>query len=180
MFKSKKKRRVVARRKRTLDVNVIIDYKKPDTLRRFITDRGKIIPRRISGATAGQQRLICQEIKRARYLALLPCAVNHRTEKGFSGEMAAVNAVGSSFRGGPGGGYGERRPFTPREGGGGGGYRGGEGGGGGYRGGEGGGGGGYRGGEGSGGGGYRGGEGGGSAGGFRGPRPDTRGESDGE
>jgi ribosomal protein S18 len=172
MFKSKKKRRVVARRKRTLDVNVIIDYKKPDTLRRFITDRGKIIPRRISGATAGQQRLICQEIKRARYLALLPCAVNHRTEKGFSGEMAAVNAVGSSFRGGPGGGYGERRPFTPREGGGGG-YRGGEGGGGG---------GGYRGGEGGGGGGgYRGGEGGGGGGGYRGPRPESnRGESDGE
>lgn len=117
MFKSRKKRRVVARRKRTLDQNIIIDYKRPDTLKRFITDRGKIIPRRISGATASQQRVICREIKRARYLSLLPCAVNHRTEKGFSGEMAAVNAVNvSSYRGGPGGGRG---PYQGREGGGG-------------------------------------------------------------
>ncbi len=115
MFKPRaKKRRVVARRKRTLDQNIIIDYKKPDTLKRFVTDRGKIIPRRISGATASQQRLICEAIKRARYLSLLPYAVNHRTEKGFSGEMAAVNAVSTSYRGGPGG----RPSYGSRDGGG--------------------------------------------------------------
>ena len=48
----KKKRRLMFRRKRTLDQSIEIDYKNPETLRRFITDRGKIIPRRISGATA--------------------------------------------------------------------------------------------------------------------------------
>jgi small subunit ribosomal protein S18 len=82
------------RRKRTLDPTIAIDYRKPDTLKRFITDRGKIIPRRISGATASQQREITIAIKRARYLSLLPYSVAHRPERGFSGEMAAANAGG--------------------------------------------------------------------------------------
>src|SRR5690606_34175538 len=90
----KRKRRFLMRRKRTLDPTIAIDFKKPDTLKRFITDRGKIIPRRISGATASQQRDITLAIKRARYLALLPCAVSHRPERGFAGEMAAANAGG--------------------------------------------------------------------------------------
>lgn len=88
----RKKRRVMLRRKRTLDPSLVIDYKRPDTLKRFITDRGKIIPRRISGATAEQQREITLAVKRARYLALIPCTVHHRPEKGFAGEMAMVNA----------------------------------------------------------------------------------------
>lgn len=113
----KKRRRFMLRRKRTLDPTIAIDYKKPDTLKRFITDRGKIIPRRISGATAAQQRDITLSIKRARYLALLPVAVSHRPERGFAGEMAAANAGG--FRdaprmGGPGGGRFGDRPF-PRD-----------------------------------------------------------------
>lgn len=90
----KKRRRFMMRRKRTLDPTIAIDYKKPDTLKRFITDRGKIIPRRISGATASQQRAITTAIKRARYLSLIPCAVTHRPERGFAGEMAAANAGG--------------------------------------------------------------------------------------
>lgn len=88
----KRRRRFMLRRKRTLDPTIAIDYKKPDTLKRFITDRGKIIPRRISGATAEQQRQITLAIKRARYLSLLPSSVSHRPERGFSGEMAAANA----------------------------------------------------------------------------------------
>lgn len=49
-----------------------IDYKDLDTLSRFITERGKILPRRISGVSAYHQRQLVQAIKRARYMALLP------------------------------------------------------------------------------------------------------------
>ena len=49
-----------------------IDYKDVDLLRKFITERGKILPRRISGLTAKQQRDLTTAIKRARMLALLP------------------------------------------------------------------------------------------------------------
>jgi len=49
-----------------------IDYKDADTLRRFITERGKILPRRITGTCARHQRALALAIKRARMLALLP------------------------------------------------------------------------------------------------------------
>ena len=49
-----------------------IDYKDVSRLRYFVTERGKIIPSRISGADAKSQRHIVREIKRARHLALLP------------------------------------------------------------------------------------------------------------
>lgn len=49
-----------------------IDYKDLDTLCRFITERGKIIPRRVTGVSAGYQRKLVQAIKQARYMALLP------------------------------------------------------------------------------------------------------------
>jgi small subunit ribosomal protein S18 len=49
-----------------------IDYKDADTLRRFITERGKILPRRITGTCAKHQRALAEAIKRARMLALLP------------------------------------------------------------------------------------------------------------
>ena len=49
-----------------------IDYKDVDLLRKFVTERGKILPRRISGLTAKQQRDLTTAIKRARMLALLP------------------------------------------------------------------------------------------------------------
>ena len=51
------------------------DYKNPQILRSFVTDRGKMIPRRISGASARQQRVISTAIRRARMLALLPFSV---------------------------------------------------------------------------------------------------------
>lgn len=49
-----------------------IDYKDVDLLRRFITERGKILPRRITGLTARQQRDLTRAIKQARVVALLP------------------------------------------------------------------------------------------------------------
>ncbi|MDC0832951.1 30S ribosomal protein S18 [Leptolyngbya valderiana BDU 20041] len=49
-----------------------IDYKDVDLLRKFITERGKILPRRITGLTARQQRDLTKAIKRARIVALLP------------------------------------------------------------------------------------------------------------
>ncbi len=65
-----------ARRKLLSDEIVAkIDYKNPQILRSFVTDRGKMIPRRISGASARQQRVIVRAVRRARMLALLPFAV---------------------------------------------------------------------------------------------------------
>lgn len=49
-----------------------IDYKDVNRLRYFITERGKIIPSRISGADAKSQRFLVRQIKRARQIALLP------------------------------------------------------------------------------------------------------------
>ncbi len=49
-----------------------IDYKDPDGLRRYTTERGKILPRRITGTCAKHQRRLALEIKRARAICLLP------------------------------------------------------------------------------------------------------------
>jgi len=49
-----------------------IDYKEADTLRRFITERGKILPRRMTGTCAKHQRALALAIKQARSIALLP------------------------------------------------------------------------------------------------------------
>ena len=49
-----------------------IDYKDINRLRYFVTERGKIIPSRISGAGAKSQRYLARQIKRARHIALLP------------------------------------------------------------------------------------------------------------
>ena len=49
-----------------------IDYKDIETLKRFITERGKILPRRITGVSAHFQRKLAVAIKRARHMALLP------------------------------------------------------------------------------------------------------------
>ncbi|WP_350343650.1 30S ribosomal protein S18 [Proteinivorax tanatarense] len=52
-----------------------IDYKNADKLRRYITERGKILPRRISGTCAPHQRQLTSAIKKARIMALLPYTV---------------------------------------------------------------------------------------------------------
>jgi len=54
------------------DSTLVIDYKDPQTLRYFITERGKIVPRRISGNCARHQRKVSKAIKRARKIALMP------------------------------------------------------------------------------------------------------------
>jgi len=50
----------------------VVDYKDDKLLSRFLTDRGKILPRRLTGVSARHQRQLSVAIKRARYLALLP------------------------------------------------------------------------------------------------------------
>ncbi len=51
---------------------IYIDYKDEKLLRRFVTEQGKIIPKRITGTSAKYQRQLVQAIKRARHLALIP------------------------------------------------------------------------------------------------------------
>lgn len=69
MMKSKVYRRRVCRF--CVDKVEEIDYKDVGTLRRFITERGKIIPSRVSGACAPHQRQLTRSIKRARTIALI-------------------------------------------------------------------------------------------------------------
>jgi small subunit ribosomal protein S18 len=49
-----------------------IDYKEVGKLKKYVTERGKILPRRITGACAKHQRMVTRAIKRARSIALLP------------------------------------------------------------------------------------------------------------
>ena len=65
IVRSKKQKRIPGRIKN-------IDYKDPKMLRRFVTERGKIVPSRISGTSARCQRQIAKAVKRARHLGLLP------------------------------------------------------------------------------------------------------------
>ncbi|MCH7589090.1 MAG: 30S ribosomal protein S18 [Chloroflexi bacterium] len=56
------------------DKSILIDYKLVDVLRRYITESGKIRPRRDTGACARHQRQVARAIKRSRHMALLPFA----------------------------------------------------------------------------------------------------------
>ena len=84
-FKGKRRRKVSYL---TINKIEIVDYKDVAILKRFINDRGKMLPARQSGNTAKQQRMVARAIRRARELALLPFVVS---------EMSA-----------------ERREYTPR------------------------------------------------------------------
>lgn len=55
----------------------IVDYKDPSKLSRYVSDRGKIEPRRRTGACAKHQRALATAIKRSRHLALLPFVPEH-------------------------------------------------------------------------------------------------------
>ena len=57
--------------------NVKIDYKQVSFLQRYVTERGKIRPRRQTGNCAKHQRVLARAIKRARYMALLPYTADH-------------------------------------------------------------------------------------------------------
>lgn len=58
------------------DNNKLIDYKDANSLRPFISERGKILPRRVTGTCAHHQRIVAREIKKARQIAILPYQVN--------------------------------------------------------------------------------------------------------
>ena len=62
------------------DKELPMDYKRPDILRDFVTERGKIIARRITGTCAKHQRALTNEIKRARQMALLFYTTVHSTD----------------------------------------------------------------------------------------------------
>ena len=49
-----------------------VDYKDPMIISKYINDKGKIMPRRMTGACAKHQRHIAQQVKRARFMALIP------------------------------------------------------------------------------------------------------------
>jgi len=63
----------------------VIDYKDPVKLRRYVSDRGKIEPRRKTGTCARHQRLLAMAVKRGRELALLPYVPAHIRETGGVG-----------------------------------------------------------------------------------------------
>ena len=73
-FKKKTRKKLAVRKKycRFCVDKSTIDYKNSEVLRKFTTERGKIIPRRVSGNCALHQRRLTNAIKRARYIALLP------------------------------------------------------------------------------------------------------------
>ena len=54
------------------DKNLVIDYKEVDKIKKFVSEKGKILPRRITGLCAKHQREITVAVKRARHIALLP------------------------------------------------------------------------------------------------------------
>ena len=58
------------------DKNLVLDYKNGDQLRKFVSDKGKILPRRATGACAKHQRDITLAVKRARHIAVLPFTQN--------------------------------------------------------------------------------------------------------
>ena len=75
------KRRGPARRRKKVcvycaDKNAVIDYKDVNKLKRYISERGKILPRRITGNCAKHQRALTVAIKRARHIALMPYIVD--------------------------------------------------------------------------------------------------------
>ena len=74
------KRRGGRRRKKVCvfcaDKALVIDYKDADKLKKFVSEKGKILPRRITGNCAKHQRALTVAIKRARHIALMPYTVD--------------------------------------------------------------------------------------------------------
>ena len=70
------KRRPIRRRKKVCvfcsDKSNVIDYKDVNKLKRYVSERGKILPRRITGTCAKHQRTLTVAVKRARHIALMP------------------------------------------------------------------------------------------------------------
>lgn len=55
-----------------VDKSTSIDYKEVAKLRKYVTEKGKMLPRRMTGVCAKHQRMLCEAVKRARIVALLP------------------------------------------------------------------------------------------------------------
>lgn len=74
------KRRTIRRRKKVCvfcsEENNLIDYKDVNKLKRYVSERGKILPRRITGSCAKHQRALTVAVKRARQIAILPYVVD--------------------------------------------------------------------------------------------------------
>ncbi len=60
------------RRRRVIDDGTPVDWKNVEWLRRFLSDQGRMLPRRMTGTSQQRQREISRAIKRARHMALLP------------------------------------------------------------------------------------------------------------
>ncbi|MCR5431150.1 MAG: 30S ribosomal protein S18 [Lachnospiraceae bacterium] len=73
------RKRIIRRKKKVCsfcaEADAVIDYKDVNKIKKYISERGKILPRRISGTCAKHQRALTVAIKRARHLALLPYTV---------------------------------------------------------------------------------------------------------
>ena len=59
------------------DATAVIDYKDLELLKNYVSEAGKIVPSRVTGTGAKYQRQLAQELKRARYLALIPYTDSH-------------------------------------------------------------------------------------------------------
>ncbi|MQG75921.1 MAG: 30S ribosomal protein S18 [SAR202 cluster bacterium] len=68
-----------------VEKKIVIDYKNVSMLRRYLTERARISPRRRSGTCARHQRILAEAIKRARLLALLPFTPDHIRATGWHG-----------------------------------------------------------------------------------------------
>ena len=75
------KRRTIRRRKKVCvfcadKANAVIDFKDVNKLKRYVSERGKILPRRITGNCAKHQRALTVAVKRARHIALMPYSMD--------------------------------------------------------------------------------------------------------
>jgi small subunit ribosomal protein S18 len=75
------------------DKSAVINYKDPDKLRSFVSDRAKIVPRRRTGTCAKHQRRLAVAIKRARHLALLPYVPAHMRKVGAASIVSSTAAT---------------------------------------------------------------------------------------
>lgn len=90
-------RRSFTRRKRP-DPELKFDYKDLALLSRFVTESGKIVPARVNRLSAKQQRQLTTEIKKARHLALLPCAPNHTEIPEYRPRSSHYGERGGEYR----------------------------------------------------------------------------------
>lgn len=82
-MKRPRRRRVYVRRKVCrfcADSHLIIDYKDTELINNFVTERGKILPRRVTGTCAKHQRKLTSAIKKTRIMALIPFTSGHALE----------------------------------------------------------------------------------------------------